>query len=100
MTINKISKLRKSARGRECQIRIPGYCNHDNDTVVLAHLNGGGMGMKNPDLFGSFACSSCHDIVDYRGRCHYPPSEIKMMFNDGIFRTQQIWIKEGLVKYE
>ena len=93
-----MSKLRKSARGRECQIRIPGYCNRDDSTVVLAHKNGGGMGMKTPDLIASFACSDCHDLVDGRKRAHnYSSSAIREMFYDGIFRTQMIWIKEGMV---
>jgi len=39
-------KYTESARGQECQVRIPGICSHDPETVVFAHLNGGGMGMK------------------------------------------------------
>jgi len=81
-----MSKLRKSARGRECQVRIPGYCNHDNDTVILAHKNGGGMGMKSPDLHGAFCCSSCHDILDGRVRLYnYEADKIKVMLYEGIF---------------
>ncbi|WP_157795538.1 nuclease domain-containing protein, partial [Escherichia coli] len=29
--------LRKAAKGQICQIRIPGYCNHNPETSVLAH---------------------------------------------------------------
>ncbi len=29
--------LRKAAKGQMCQIRIPGYCNHNPETSVLAH---------------------------------------------------------------
>jgi len=50
-----MSKLRKSAKGQECLVRIPGICNRRTETVVLAHLNGGGMGMKASDLHGLFA---------------------------------------------
>ncbi|ECK2143415.1 DUF1364 domain-containing protein, partial [Salmonella enterica subsp. enterica serovar Enteritidis] len=32
-----MADLRKAARGRECQVRIPGYCNHNPETTVLAH---------------------------------------------------------------
>jgi hypothetical protein len=58
--------LRKEAKGRECQIRIPGICNNDRGTVVLCHLNnkrlfGVGVGQKVPDLFGAWGCSACHD---------------------------------------
>ena len=40
-----MSKLRKLARDRECQVRIPGICNHNPETTVLAHLGGAGMGI-------------------------------------------------------
>jgi len=91
-----MNKLRKSAKGRECQIRIPGICNHNNETVVLCHLGGAGMGLKNDDLFGAFGCSSCHDAVDGRLRTNY---DYKLYFYDGMIRTQKIWLKEGLVKH-
>jgi hypothetical protein len=95
-----MSVLRESARGRECQVRIPGYCNHDNDTVVLAHMNGGGLALKNPDLFGSFACSSCHDALDGRVRVHaHDAVNVKLMFMEGIIRTQRIWLEEELINY-
>jgi hypothetical protein len=48
--------LRKAARGRQCQVRLAGVCNHDESTVVLAHyrLAGlSGMGMKSPDPIGA-----------------------------------------------
>lgn len=91
-------KLRDSARGQECQIRIPGICNHDNETVVLAHLNGGGMSTKHSDLFASFACSSCHDAIDGRIQTKYFNDELDLMLLQGMVRTQQIWLDEGLVK--
>jgi hypothetical protein len=92
-----MSKLRKSAKGRECQIRIPGVCNFNPETTVLCHLNGGGMGMKHPDLFGAFGCSDCHDWVD--GRTSSAPNAYRQEYlSDAIFRTQAIWLKEGLIK--
>ena len=41
-------KLRDSARGQDCTLRLPGICNFDSATTVLAHLPCGqkGMGMK------------------------------------------------------
>ncbi|HBS0984508.1 DUF1364 family protein, partial [Klebsiella pneumoniae] len=32
-----MANLRKAARGRECTVRIPGYCNGNPETSVLAH---------------------------------------------------------------
>ena len=79
-------------------MRIPGVCNHDPETVVLAHLGGGGMSLKQPDLLGAFCCSTCHDEIDRRTR-KVPHDAAHKAHVDGIFRTQLIWIKEGLVHW-
>lgn len=96
-----MSKLRLSARDKPCFVRIPGVCNHNSETVVLAHLNGGGMGMKTHDLHGAFCCSDCHDMLDGRvSRIshEYTGAELKLMHYDGIKRTQDYWIANGLLK--
>ena len=94
-----MSKLRESARGADCQVRIPGVCNFNPETTVLAHIAGGGMGMKQHDLFAAFACSACHDAVDHRGRDGgHSRDELAWMHSDGVFRTQQIWLEKGLIK--
>ncbi|WP_435653218.1 nuclease domain-containing protein, partial [Proteus mirabilis] len=38
-----MANLRKEARGRECQIRMPGVCNGNSETVVLAHYRMSGI---------------------------------------------------------
>lgn len=66
-----VADLRKAARGIECQVRIPGVCNHNPETSVLAHIRlpgTCGMGIKPPDLLGAIACSACHDEIDRRTR--------------------------------
>ena len=93
-----MSKITKSARGEECQIRIPGICNKNQETTVFCHLNGYGMGGKHADLFGSYGCSACHDVVDYRTEPGYNRHYVKKCFYEGVFRTQQILIDKGLVK--
>ena len=60
----KMTKLRKAARGQDCMVIIPDVCNGNPETVVLAHLNGGGMGYKHHDFLGAWACSSCHSWLD------------------------------------
>ena len=103
----KVTKYRKSAKGQPCQVRIPGVCNFDDSTTVLAHLNGGGMGLKRNDIHGAFCCSSCHDVLD--GRATLPKSlyvkraedllrDIKLMHLEGVIRTQEIMIKAGILK--
>ena len=91
-------KLRDSARGKECQVRIPGMCNRNPETTILAHINGGGTGTKTSDLFGAFCCSSCHDIVDGKVRQDaFSRDEIDLMHRQGVQRTQQYWLDNLMV---
>ena len=93
MSIN----LRKEARGRECQIRIPGVCNGDPATTVLCHLPGGGMGRKQHDLLGAWGCSKCHDAVDGRDGLQYVPVLLKSFHYEGMVRTLELLIDEGKI---
>lgn len=61
--------LMQSARGQACSLRLPGICNHRNETVVLAHLPGIGKSMasKVSDLHTAYACGACHTAIDTFG---------------------------------
>lgn len=93
--------LRKAARNRPCQIRIPGICNGDPDTTVLAHyrLPGTcGVGMKPPDEQAAHSCSACHDEVDGRTFSGmHTKTELRLYHAEGVFRTQDILRREGLL---
>lgn len=98
-------KLRDLARGRNCEVCIPGVCNFNPETVVLAHLGGAGMGMKRNDLHGAYACSACHDAIDGRTKPsdpmtgeRYPKLQLDYWHMQGVIATQEILIKEGVVK--
>ena len=91
-----MSKLRLSARGQECLVRIPGVCNRNPETVVLAHLGGGGMALKKRDIHGAFCCSSCHDEIDRRTRL-FDKDYAELAHRQGVERTQDYWIANGLV---
>lgn len=57
-----MADLRKAARGRECQVRIPGVCNGNPETTVLAHIRIAGLcgtGIKPPDLIAA-KCSNVY----------------------------------------
>jgi len=88
-------KLRDSARGQECTLRIPGTCNFNPETTVLAHIACGqkGMGLKSPDNMAVFACSSCHDLLDGRRQGGVDPQDIIRALGE----TQAIWISQGLM---
>ncbi|HBT3381409.1 TPA: DUF1364 domain-containing protein [Klebsiella aerogenes] len=95
-----MANLRKEARGRECQVRIYGVCNHNHETTVLAHYRMAGLcgtGMKPDDLFAAWACSSCHDEIDRR--THNIDHEFAKIYHlEGVMRTQDILRKEGKIK--
>lgn len=92
----KSNKLRNSARGKDCSLRIPGVCNFNPETTVLAHLPCGrkGMGMKSPDNMAVFACSACHDRLDSRS------GVAEIDWRDvlrALAETQASWIDSGLI---
>ncbi|HFI8876909.1 TPA: DUF1364 domain-containing protein [Escherichia coli] len=91
--------LRKAARGQMCTVRIPGYYNHDPETSVLAHYRLAGTcgtATKPHDMQAAIACSSCHDLIDGRVKTSdYTKEELRLMHAEGVFRTQEIWRKEG-----
>ena len=92
-----VTSLRKAAKGRECTVRLPGICNFDPATSVLAHINGAGMGMKSHDLHAAICCSSCHDAVDNRVKTRYSSDYLELSLLQGVIRTQQIWINGGFI---
>jgi len=91
----KSQKIRNSAKGRDCTVRIPGICNHNPETVVLAHMNGGGAGMKVPDWEACYACSNCHDAIDRRLRTNM---DYTFYHYQACQETRQILFNEGYLK--
>ena len=97
-TRHESKRIRESARGRECQVRLHGICNGDNSTVVLAHVRlNTGAGRKESDLLGAYCCAACHDEVDRRTRNISSLDAVKVAFYEGVFRTQRILLDEGLI---
>lgn len=94
-----MSRFRRSAEGRGCTLRLPGICNHDPATVVLAHARTGGMGKKCPDTAAFFACSACHDAYDGRVQ-HYGVSRdaLRAEAVRAIVETHEAWWREGLIE--
>jgi hypothetical protein len=100
-----MSAITDSAKGRDCEIRIPGYP-HSRDTVVHCHYPMGGVtsgiASKSHDLLGARGCYDCHRIVDGRDLTAEERALdgewIKDRFREGIVRTIAKLIKEGLVQ--
>ena len=91
-------KIRNSARGQECQVRIPDVCNRNNETVILAHVGkGSGMGQKCDDIHATYACSACHDVIDGRVRIGDPRIN-RLYAYDAMIRTQKLLLEQELIQ--
>ena len=87
--------LREQARGRDCQIRLPGVCNFDPATTVLCHyrlVGLSGMGMRSPDVCAAWGCSACHAYCD----THRDDTTARA-FLEGVLRTIAALNHEGKV---
>ena len=93
-------KLRQLAKGQECKVRIPGVCNHNPETTVLAHMGGAGMALKDRDIFGAHACSSCHDVIDGRSNEVDDDFAVQVFFLAAIIETQHWLYDNGYITWE
>lgn len=89
------------AKGRACEIRVPGEC-AARETVVFCHVRMGdisGLGLKAPDWLGAFGCMRCHDIVDGRAGSwvEFPQWYRDLALLEGTARTLVILVNEGIV---
>jgi len=92
-----MSKIRKSAKGEDCQIRIPGVCDFNSETTVLCHQGGAGIALKSSDIHASYGCYKCHAVID-GAKSEFSKEEIKLMFYDGMVRTQLILLEKELIQ--
>jgi hypothetical protein len=93
-----MTNLRKASRGRPCQIRLPGICNGNAETTVLAHYRLAGLcgvGTKPVDPVGAWACSSCHDAVDRRSHTDLERDFVRLAHAEGCLRTIAQLVSEG-----
>jgi len=70
----------------------------ENNTVVFCHLNGGGMGLKQKDLFGFYGCHICHSIYDQRIPSGYARGELECLALQAMKRTQEHLLEQKLVR--
>lgn len=94
--------LRKLARNRECQIRIPEVCTGDSATVVLCHYRCSGfsgIGMKPPDWLAAYGCSACHAVCDSASGhwAAFSRESREVLLLHGVIRTWAILIDEGVI---
>jgi len=66
-----VPAVRRDARDRECTLKIPGVCCHDNARTVGNHIRLFGIagGAQKPDdVFLLDACDKCHAVFDSRDK--------------------------------
>lgn len=58
-------KIRNSARGEDCALRLSGPDCFNPETTILAHIGrAGGMGQKCSDNVAIYSCAACHSKID------------------------------------
>lgn len=100
-----MTDLRKYAKGKPCQIRIPGYM-HNPETTVLCHFRQAGLtggAQKAPDILGAHGCYDCHRITEGAQLTAEEKAmdrdQVKLIFLEGVMRTQYALVKEGVIKW-
>lgn len=62
------SAITQSAKGEECQVRLPGVCKYLPEYTIWSHARwqdaGRGKSIKAPDVCGCFACTACDACFD------------------------------------
>ncbi len=96
-----MTAITASAKGESCAVRLPFVCNHDNSTVVFAHINGlrfgHGMGIKTS--LGAYCCFECHQAIDGRDYLHIDRNILKLAHYEGVIETLIKLKAKGLVKW-
>lgn len=99
----KTTAIRQSARGEDCDVRIPGICSFDPATVIWSHFRGlaGGKGfaIKSVDEAGAYCCTRCDAVYD--GQAPRPPgmskADIDLMWLQGHIRSLVKLKRKGLI---
>lgn len=90
--------LRRSAKGQRCTLNLPGICNYDEQTVVLAHIHDEqfGKSQKADDTSSMFCCFACHSAYDLHRTGLDEAALLKMVLR-AHFRTLRRWVLLQLV---
>lgn len=99
-------KIRDSAKGEDCTLRIVGICNFNPNTTVLCHENGAGVAYKAHDIHSCYGCSDCHAWLDggwfkyYQSTGIEPPYHylVDSEFKRAMIETQSILIQKNLIQ--
>ena len=96
-------RIRDSARGEACTVRIVGACTHEPAHTIWSHAPlqaaGKGRGWKSIDLAGAYCCTACDAVID--GQRPLPPGatrdSVMLDWFMGHMRSLVILKQKGLV---
>ena len=97
-----MSKITKSAKGKDCQVRIIGVCSFDPAQTIWSHVRfsaaGRGRAIKAVDICGAYACTSCDAVYD--GQAKRPDGmtreQVDMDWFMGHMRSLVMLVNDGL----
>ena len=97
-----MSKIRLSARGEECTVRIIGVCKGDPAYTIWSHCRHGaagkGKGIKALDVAGAYSCTACDAAYDQMaGVPHMTRDEVDLDWFHGHVRSLVILSEKGLI---
>jgi hypothetical protein len=95
----KMTPARKSAKGQDCTLCLPG-CPNATETTVLCHLpmfGDGGMGFKAPDHIAVYGDFHCHNMIDGRTKCPVPKPDLYEYLIRALIRTHRIMRAKGIL---
>lgn len=95
-----MSKITESAKGKPCQLRIPGHCRHDTEHTVCCHLRRPGVAgtaLKPDDVLSVRGCDVCHEIIDGKRKSEFSREQLDTFMLDAFCRTILQYKKEKLI---
>jgi len=97
-----VSAITESARGEECQVRIPGVCTFDLEKTIWSHARhasgGKGKSIKAFDVCGAYACTACDAAYDQMiGVKHMTREQVDLDWFHGHLRSLVILKRKGLI---
>jgi hypothetical protein len=95
-------RIRDSARGEDCTVRLPG-CPRRPDMTIWSHHRGSaggkGMGMKSSDRAGAYACTYCDAVYDgqHQRPAGMTKAEVDLAWHEGHIRSLLKLEQKGLL---